>query len=126
MQEAWQPPLRIVGDGLASLALLQRWIMIARGAGVLLAIIAARRVGGWSGYLLRTLLGYGPGSFIFAGGCATISGCGASRLRPLVQTTIAASVAAGRLYSRWVDIPVLIKNVVAGQKLYQLAGGRPW
>ena len=98
--------------------------MIARGAGVLCAIIAARRVGGWSGYLLRTLLGSGLGSFIFAGGCATISGCGASRLSPLVQTTIAASVAAGSIYRGRVDIPMLIQNVVTGQKLYQLTGSR--
>ena len=98
--------------------------MIVRGAGVLCAIIAARRVGGWSGYLLRTLLGYGLGSFIFAGGRATISGCGASRLRPLVQTTLAASVAAGRLYGGRIDVPVLIEDVVPSQKLYELAGGR--
>ena len=100
--------------------------MIVLGAGALFATIAARRVGGWSGCLLRTLLGYGFGSFIFAVGSATCSGCGASRLSPLVQTTLAASVAAGRLYCRGVDVSMLIQNIVPGQKLYQLAGGRPW
>ena len=98
--------------------------MSVRGVGVLCAIIAARRVGGWSGCLLRTLLGYGLGSFIFAGGCATISGCGASRLGPLLQAALAAGVAAGRLYGGQVDIPVLIQDVVPSQKLYELAGGR--
>ena len=97
-------------------------VLIVRGAGVLCAIIAARRVGGWSGYLLRTLLGSGLGSFIFAGGCATISGCGASRL--LLQGALAAGVVAGRLYGGQIDIPVLIKDIVPSQKLNKLAGGR--
>ena len=98
--------------------------MSVRGVGVLCAIIAARRVGGWSGYLLRTLLGYGLGSFILAGGCATISGCGASRLGPLVQSALAAYVAACSLYGGLIQVPVLINDVVAGQKLYELARGR--
>ena len=98
--------------------------MIARGVGVLCATIAARHVGGWSGFLLRTLLGYGFGSFIFAAGTATCSGSGASRLGPLVQGALAANVAAGRLYGGLIDVPVLIQNIVAGQELYQLAGGR--
>ena len=98
--------------------------MIARGAGVLRAIIAVRRVGGWSGFLLRTLLGYGFGSFISAVGSATCSGYGASRLGPLLQAALAAGVAAGRLYGGQVDIPVLIQDVVPSQKLYELAGGR--
>ena len=98
--------------------------MIARGAGVLCAIIAARRVDGWSGCLLRTLLGYGFGSFISAVGSATCSGCGASRLGPLVQTTIAASVAAGSLYGSQIDVPVLIQDIVPGQQLYELPGSR--
>ena len=129
--------------------------MIARGVGVLCATIAVRRVGGWSGFLLRTLLGYGFGSFIFAAGTATCSGCEASRavwaessviaplvgwwpgpefavdearltrgLLVLVQGALAAGVAAGRLYGGQIDIPVLIKDVVSSQKLYELAGGR--
>ena len=110
--------------------------MIARGVGVLCATIAARRVGGWSGCILRTLLGYGFGSFIFAAGTATCSGYGASSfveparrygercLGPLVQGALASGVAAGRLYGGLIEIPVLINDVVAGQKLYQLAGGR--
>ena len=98
--------------------------MSARGVGVLCATIAARRVGGWSGLLLRTLLGYGFGSFIFAAGTATCSGYGASRLGPLVQGALAAGVAAGRLYGGLIEIPVLINDVVAGQKLHELTGGR--
>ena len=123
--------------------------MIVRGAGVLCAIIAARRVGGWSGFLLRTLLGFGFGSFISAAGSATCSGYGASRavpgiygdrrqdlllglcqwfpvngLGPLLQAALAAGVAAGRLYGGQIDIPVLIKNIVPSQKLHKLAGGR--
>ena len=98
--------------------------MIARGVGVLCATIAARRVGGWSGFLLRTLLGYGFGSFIFAAGTATCSGYGASRLGPLVQGALTASVGAGRLYCRKINIPVLIENIVSRQKLYELTGGR--
>ena len=130
--------------------------MIARGVGVLCATIAARRVGGWSGFLLRTLLGYGFGSFIFAAGTATCSGYGASRggwrpgpelavdeasltrgllvelargysercLGPLVQGALAANVAAGRLYGGHIDVPVLIQDIVAGQKLDKLTGGR--
>ena len=130
--------------------------MIARGAGVLCATIAARRVGGWSGLLLRTLLGYGFGSFIFAAGTATCSGCEASRggwrpgpefavdearlargllvelargyserwLGPLVQGALAANVAAGRLYGGLIQVPVLINDVVAGQKLDELTGRR--
>ena len=116
--------------------------MIARGVGVLCATIAARRVGGWSGLLLRTLLGYGFGSFIFAAGTATCSGYGASRavwaessmvgpllqglfrLGPVVQGALAANVAAGRLYGGLIDVPVLIQDIVAGQKLDKLAGGR--
>ena len=98
--------------------------MSALGAGALLATIVARYVGGWSGFLLRTLLGYGFGSFIFAAGTATCSGYGASRLGPLVQGALAASVAAGRLYGGLIDVPVLIEYVVAGQKLDKLTGGR--
>ena len=122
--------------------------MSAIGAGVLCATIAARRVGGGSGLLLRTLLGYGFGSFISAGGRATISGCGASRrgwrpgpefavdeLRPLarsrlvgvgprVQGALAAGGAAGRLYGGLIDVPVLIQDIVAGQKLDKLTGSR--
>ena len=98
--------------------------MIVRGVGGLFAIIAARRVGGWSGFLLRTLLGYGSGSFIFAAGSAICSGYGASRLSPLLQGALAAGVAAGRLYGGQIDIPILVQNVVPGQKLYELAGGR--
>ena len=117
--------------------------MIARGAGVLCATIAARRVGGWRGILLRTLLGYGFGSFIFAAGTATCSGYGASRggwrpgpelavdearlargLLVLVQGALAAGVAAGSLYGGLIEIPVLIHDVVAGQKLHELTGGR--
>ena len=130
--------------------------MIARGVGVLCATIAARRVGGWRGILLRTLLGYGFGSFIFAAGTATCSGYGASRggwrsgpelaideasltrgllvelargysercIGPLVQGALAANVAAGSLYGSLIEVPVLINDVVAGQKLYELAGGR--
>ena len=98
--------------------------MIARGVGVLCATIAARRVGGWSGLLLRTLLGYGFGSFIFAAGTATCSGYGASRLGPLVQGALAAGVAAGRFYGGLIEIPVLINDVVAGQKLHELTGRR--
>ena len=97
--------------------------MIARGVGVLLATIAARRVGGWSGFLLRTLLGYGFGSFIFAAGTAACSGYGASRLGPLVQGALATGVAAGRLYGALIDVPVLIQDIVPGQKLNKLAGG---
>ena len=98
--------------------------MSALGAGALLATIVARYVGGWSGFLLRTLLGYGFGSFIFAAGTATCSGYGASRLGPLLQAALAAGIAAGRLYGGQVDIPVLIQDVVPSQKLYELAGGR--
>ena len=98
--------------------------MIARGVGVLCATIAARRVGGWSGLLLRTLLGYGFGSFIFAAGTATCSGYGASRLGPLVQGARAAGVAAGSLYGGLIEIPVLIKDIVPGQKLNELTGRR--
>ena len=98
--------------------------MIARGVGVLCATIAARHVGGWSGFLLRTLLGYGFGSFIFAAGTATCSGYGASRLGPLVQSALAAYVAACSLYGGLIQVPVLINDVVAGQKLYELARGR--
>ena len=98
--------------------------MIARGVGVLCATIAARRVGGWRGILLRTLLGYGFGSFIFAAGTATCSGCGASRLGPLVQGALAANVAAGSLYGSLIEVPVLINDVVAGQKLDELTGRR--
>ena len=99
--------------------------LIVRGAGVLCAIIAARRVGGWSGFLLRTLLGYGFGSFISAAGSAICSGCVAFRaLSPLVQTTLAASIAAGSLYGGLIEIPVLINDVVAGQKLDELTGRR--
>ena len=106
--------------------------MSALGAGALLATIVARRVGGWSGFLLRTLLGYGFGSFIFAAGTATCSGCEASRavwaessvIGPLVQGALATGVAAGRLYGGLIDVPVLIEYVVAGQKLHELTGGR--
>ena len=130
--------------------------MSARGVGVLCVTIAARRVGGWSGFLLRTLLGYGFGSFIFAAGTATCSGCEASRavwaessviaplvvgwwpgpelavdearlargLLVLVQGALAAGVATGRLYGGLIEIPVLINDVVAGQKLHELTGGR--
>ena len=117
--------------------------MIARGVGVLCATIAARRVGGWSGFLLRTLLGYGFGSFIFAAGTATCSGYGASRggwrpgpelavdearlargLLVLVQGALAAGVATGRLYGGLIEIPVLINDIVTGQKLYELTGRR--
>ena len=98
--------------------------MSALGAGALLATIVARRVGGWSGLLLRTLLGYGFGSFIFAAGTATCSGYGASRLGPLVQGALASGVAAGRLYGGLIEIPVLINDVVAGQKLDELTGRR--
>jgi len=117
--------------------------MIALGAGVLCATIAARRVGGWSGLLLRTLLGYGFGSFIFAAGTATCSGCEASRggwtpgpelavdearlargLLVLVQGALTANVAAGSLYGSLIEVPVLINDVVAGQKLYELARSR--
>ena len=62
--------------------------------------------------------------FIFAAGSATCSGYGASRLGPLLQAALAAGVAAGRLYGGQIDIPVLIQDVVPGQKLYELAGGR--
>ena len=98
--------------------------MSALGVGVLCATIAARRVGGWSGLLLRTLLGYGFGSFIFAAGTATCSGYGASRLGPLVQGALAANVAAGRLYGGLIDVPVLIQDIVSCEKLDKLAGGR--
>ena len=117
--------------------------MIARGVGVLCATIAARRVGGWRGILLRTLLGYGFGSFIFAAGTATCSGYGASRggwspgpelavdearlargLLVLVKGALTANVAAGSLYGGLIEVPVLINDVVAGQKLYELTGGR--
>ena len=101
--------------------------MSARGVGVLCATIAARRVGGWSGFLLRTLLGYGFGSFIFAAGTATCSGCEASRavwLGPLVQGALAAGVAAGSLYGGLIEIPVLINDIVAGQKLDEGSGRR--
>ena len=113
--------------------------MIARGVGVLCATIAARRVGGWRGILLRTLLGYGVGSFIFAAGTATCSGCEASRggWRPgpelavdearlargllvlvqdaLANAPLAAGVFARGLYRRFIDVAVLIQNVVAGE-----------
>ena len=110
--------------------------MSARGVGVLCATIAARRVGGWRGFLLRTLLGFGFGSFISAAGTATCSGCGASSLvelapgyserwlGPLVQGALASGVAAGRLYGGLIQVPVLINNVVAGQKLDELTGRR--
>ena len=122
--------------------------MSALGVGALLATIVARRVGGWSGLLLRTLLGYGFGSFIFAAGTATCSGYGASRggwrpgpelavhtlgslargffvgLGPVVQSALASGVATGRLYGGLIQVPVLINDVVAGQKLHELTGGR--
>ena len=97
--------------------------MIVRGVGVLCATIAVRRVGGWSGLLLRTLLGYGFGSFTFVAGTATCSGYGASRLGPLLQGALAAGVAAGRLYGGRIDVPVLIQNVVSREKLDKLTGG---
>ena len=106
------------------MALGRATALTARGVGVLCATIAARRVGGWSGLLLRTLLGYGFGSFIFAAGTATCSGYGASRLGPRVQAALAASEAAGSLYGGLIEIPVFIEDVVAGQKLHELAGGR--
>ena len=110
--------------------------------------LVARRVGGWSGCLLRTLLGYGFGSFIFAAGTATCSGYGASRggwrpgpelavhtlrslargffvgLGPVVQSALASGVAAGSLYGSLIQVPVLINDVVAGQKLDELTGRR--
>ena len=98
--------------------------MSALVVGGLLATIVARRVGGWRGVLLRTLLGYGFGSFIFAAGTATCSGYGASRLGPLVQGARAAGVAAGSLYGGLIEIPVLINDVVSRQKLHELTGGR--
>ena len=119
--------------------------MSVLAAGGLLATLCVSRVGGWRGFLLRTLLGYGFGSFIFAAGTATCSGYGASRAgrRPgpelavdearlargllvLVQGALAAGVAAGRLYGGLIDVPVLIQDIVAGQKLDKLAGGCTW
>ena len=49
---------------------------------------------------------------------------GLFRLGPLVQGALAANVAAGSLYGGLIDVPVLIEDVVAGQKLDKRAGGR--
>ena len=87
--------------------------MSALAVGGLVTTLCVRRVGGWRGLLLRTLLAYGFGSFAFVGGVATISGYGASRagrwVGPLIQGVLATSVGTGRLYSSGIDIPVLIE-----------------
>ena len=49
---------------------------------------------------------------------------GLFRLGPLVQGALAANVAACSLYGGLIQVPVLINDVVAGQKLYELARGR--
>ena len=114
--------------------------MSALAVGGLVTTLCVRRVGGWRGLLLRTLLAYGFGSFAFASGVATISGFGASRalgwadwlaihielarrVGPLIQGALAANallptrVAARALHGTLIQTPVLIQDVVSGQKL---------
>ena len=113
--------------------------MSALAVGGLVTTLCVRRVGGWRGLLLRTLLAYGFGSFAFASGVATISGFGASRTLgwadwlaihveltrrggPLVQGALANAllstrVAARALHGTLIQTPVLIQDVVSGQKL---------
>ena len=116
--------------------------MSALAVGGLATTLCVRRVGGWRGLLLRTLLAYGFGSFAFASGVATISGFGASRALgwadwlaihvelarrggPLVQGALRASgkallptrVAARALHGILIQTPVRIQDVVSGQKL---------
>ena len=110
--------------------------MSALAVGGLVTTLCVRRVGGWRGLLLRTLLAYGFGSFAFASGVATISGYGASRGTdwlaihvelarrggPLVQSALANAllttrVAARALHGTLIQTPVLIQDVVSGQKL---------
>ena len=112
--------------------------MSALAIGGLATTLCVRRIGGWRGLLLRTLLAHGFGRFAFANGVATISGSGASRRTDrlavhvelarrvgiLVQGALAANslltthVAASSLYGILIQTPILIQNVISGQKLY--------